>query len=167
MQTNGLTERFNQTLSRCLTKIVNESQTDWDEKINTVLMDRGIFETYLLPLTNKPTFEEHLQLLHNPTSWATQTEVLAVATYFRVPVFYYVLQYEEYVWGCFKPLIHLNMKHPRNELDDNPLIVVPSHCELLYYKNSHHCIVSSSDSCVPNDFPLVKEKVVEVMIFDE
>ena len=27
MQTNGLTERFNQTLSRCLTKIVNESQT--------------------------------------------------------------------------------------------------------------------------------------------
>ena len=88
MQTNGLTERFNQTLSRCLTKIVNESQTDWDEKINTVLMDRGIFETYLLPLTNKPTFEEHLQLLHNPTSWATQTEVLAVATYFRVPVFF-------------------------------------------------------------------------------
>ena len=58
-------------------------------------MNRGIFETYLLPLTNKPTFEEHLQLLHNPTSWATQTEVLAVATYFRVPVFYYVLQYEE------------------------------------------------------------------------
>ena len=38
MQTNGLTERFNQTLSRCLTKIVNESQTDWDEKIDTVLM---------------------------------------------------------------------------------------------------------------------------------
>ena len=51
-------------------------------------MNRGILETYLLPLTNKPTFEEHLQLLHNPTSWATQTEVLAVATYFRVPVFY-------------------------------------------------------------------------------
>ena len=50
-------------------------------------MNRGIFETYLLPLTNKPTFEEHLQLLHNPTSWATQTEVLAVATYFRVPCF--------------------------------------------------------------------------------
>ena len=38
MQTNGLTERFNQTLSRCLTKIVNESQTDWDEKIDTVLL---------------------------------------------------------------------------------------------------------------------------------
>ena len=44
------------------------------------------------------------------------------------------------------------MKQPRNELDDNPLIVVPSHFELLYYKNSYYdCIVSSSDSCVPND----------------
>ena len=124
-------------------------------------MDRGIFETYLLPLTNKPTFEEHF------SSYIILLP-LAVATYFRVPVFYYVLQYEEYVWGCFKPLTHLNMKHPRNELDDNLLIVVPAHFELLYYKHSHYdCIVSSSDSCVPNDFPLVEEKVVEVIIFDE
>ena len=38
MQTNGLTERFNQTLSRCLAKIINEDQTDWDEKLDTVLM---------------------------------------------------------------------------------------------------------------------------------
>ena len=37
-QTNGLTERFNQTLSRCLSKVVDESQSDWDEKIDTVLM---------------------------------------------------------------------------------------------------------------------------------
>ena len=38
LQTNGLTERFNQTLSRCLAKIVNESQSDWDDKIDTDLM---------------------------------------------------------------------------------------------------------------------------------
>jgi len=37
-QTNGLTERFNQTLTRCLAKVVNESQSDWDEKIDTVLV---------------------------------------------------------------------------------------------------------------------------------
>ena len=37
-QTNGLTERFNQILTRCLSKVVDESQTDWDEKIDTVLM---------------------------------------------------------------------------------------------------------------------------------
>ena len=36
-QTNGLCERFNQTLTHSLIKIVNESQNDWDEKISAVL----------------------------------------------------------------------------------------------------------------------------------
>lgn len=38
LQTNGLTERFNQTLSRCLAKVVDEDQQNWDEKLDTVLM---------------------------------------------------------------------------------------------------------------------------------
>ncbi len=38
LQTNGLTEWFNQTLSRCLAKVVNEDHSNWDEKIDTVLM---------------------------------------------------------------------------------------------------------------------------------
>ena len=33
-----MTERFNQTLSRCLAKVINDEQTNWDEKIDTVLM---------------------------------------------------------------------------------------------------------------------------------
>ncbi|KAL5479399.1 hypothetical protein EMCRGX_G022919 [Ephydatia muelleri] len=37
-QTNGLTERFNQTLSLCLAKMVDEDQKNWDVKIETVLM---------------------------------------------------------------------------------------------------------------------------------
>ena len=36
-QTNGLVERFNQTLQRSLVKVVNENQTDWDEKLDGVL----------------------------------------------------------------------------------------------------------------------------------
>ena len=35
---NGLTERFNQTLSRCLAKLCNDDHTDWDEKLDTILM---------------------------------------------------------------------------------------------------------------------------------
>ena len=35
---NGLTERFNQTLTRSLAKITGESHDDWDLKLNTVLM---------------------------------------------------------------------------------------------------------------------------------
>ena len=38
LQTNGLTERFNQMLSQCLAKVCNEDQTNWDEKLDTVLM---------------------------------------------------------------------------------------------------------------------------------
>ena len=38
MQTNGLTERFNQTLTRCLAKLCNDEHTDWDEQIDTALM---------------------------------------------------------------------------------------------------------------------------------
>ena len=38
MQTNGLTERFNQTLSQCLAKVCNDDHTNWDEKLDTVLM---------------------------------------------------------------------------------------------------------------------------------
>ena len=37
-QSNGLTERFNQTLSRSLAKITDEDHTDWDLKIDTILM---------------------------------------------------------------------------------------------------------------------------------
>ena len=36
-QTNGLVERFNQTLQRSLIKVVNSNQTDWDEKLDGVL----------------------------------------------------------------------------------------------------------------------------------
>lgn len=36
-QTNGLTERFNQTLCRSLSKLVNDSHSDWDLKLQTIL----------------------------------------------------------------------------------------------------------------------------------
>ena len=36
-QTNGLVERFNQTVQRSLIKLVNNNQTNWDEKLDGVL----------------------------------------------------------------------------------------------------------------------------------
>ena len=36
-QTNGLVERYNQTLQRCLIKLVNREQDNWDEYIDGVL----------------------------------------------------------------------------------------------------------------------------------
>ena len=37
-QSNGLTERFNQTLVRSLGKVVNDDQDNWDDQIDMVLM---------------------------------------------------------------------------------------------------------------------------------
>ena len=36
-QTNGLTECFNQTLSNCLLSKINESQDNWDDKLDAIL----------------------------------------------------------------------------------------------------------------------------------
>ena len=33
LQSNGLTERFNQTLQMTLLKVVNDTQTDWDDHL--------------------------------------------------------------------------------------------------------------------------------------
>ena len=38
LQTNGLVERYNQTLQRSLLKLVNKQQNNWDEFINGVLL---------------------------------------------------------------------------------------------------------------------------------
>ena len=35
--TNGLTERFNQTLQTALVKMVNENQNDWEDHLSAVL----------------------------------------------------------------------------------------------------------------------------------
>ncbi|XP_071833952.1 uncharacterized protein [Apostichopus japonicus] len=37
-QTNGLDERFNQTLQMSLIKVVNQNQDDWDETLSSILM---------------------------------------------------------------------------------------------------------------------------------
>ena len=36
-QSNGLVERYNQTLQRSFIKFVNNNQNDWDEKLDGVL----------------------------------------------------------------------------------------------------------------------------------
>ena len=38
MQTNGLTERFNQTLVRSLGKLANDDHDNWDDQIDMILM---------------------------------------------------------------------------------------------------------------------------------
>lgn len=56
LQKKGLTERFNQTISG----LVDESQTDWDGKIDTVLMG---YRTSCIPWRLLPWSQKNLYLL--------------------------------------------------------------------------------------------------------
>lgn len=53
-QTNGLVERFNQTLQRSLVKMANKEQNDWDEYIDGVLF---AYRTATQKSTNSTPFE--------------------------------------------------------------------------------------------------------------
>lgn len=53
-QTNGLVERFNQTLQRSLVKLVNEQQNNWDEYIDGALF---AYRTSVQKSTNFSPFE--------------------------------------------------------------------------------------------------------------
>lgn len=66
LQTNGLTERLNQTLSQCLAKLCNDNQTNWDEKLDTVLM--GYRASCQASTKHSPyyiLFQQHMRLPTN------------------------------------------------------------------------------------------------------
>ena len=50
-QTNGLTERFNQTLQTALMKMVNEEQNDWDEHLPAVLFAYHMSQQWAIKMT--------------------------------------------------------------------------------------------------------------------
>lgn len=61
MQTNGLTERFNQKLSRCLAKVCNEDQSNRDEMILAVLMEYTCFQQHMqLPIDGEVSWSEEI-----------------------------------------------------------------------------------------------------------
>ena len=64
------------------------------EQINEYL-----FAKFLMPPVNKPSFQKHLKFLQRPGSWATQVEVVTVATMFQVPV-YYCKSSQDGVYEC-------------------------------------------------------------------
>lgn len=53
-QTNGLVERFNQTLQRFLVELLNDNQNDWDELLDGVLF---VYRTSIQKSTQVSPFE--------------------------------------------------------------------------------------------------------------
>ena len=67
-------------------------------------LNQSVFQPYLTPI-NKPTMTEHIPHVKTPDVFGTHMEILAIATYYGVPVFYCCLQARAgYRWHCVKPL---------------------------------------------------------------
>ena len=68
-QTNGLDERFNQTLSQALVKVINENQNDWDLHIDPILFayrtsknDTTKFSPFYLMFSRQPKLPIELEI---------------------------------------------------------------------------------------------------------
>ena len=81
---------------------------------------------------------------YNPNTWATHIEVLAIAAYFQVPVYFCTDPSQPstggtYRWECFNPIAS-------RELLRYPILTEPlfegansiRHLELVYYRNCHY-----------------------------
>lgn len=74
-QTNGLTERFNQTLCRSLVKFINESQDDWDQKLESILFGYRAakhrttgFSPFFMMYHREALLPIDIELMPNPSS---------------------------------------------------------------------------------------------------
>ena len=68
-----MTERFNQTLSRCLAKVIDDDQCNWDEKIDTVLM--GYRASKQASIKQSPYFmlyQQHMRLPIDAESYSNE-----------------------------------------------------------------------------------------------
>ena len=94
--------------------------------------------------------EQHLTTLASPNSWATQVEVAAAASLFRIPVYYCSREENgQYKWNVVKPLTDKRqrpiVKCPiLPELDEDITMKDPTHFELLYFHNSHYDAIVSA-----------------------
>ncbi len=108
-------------------------------------------EIYRVENRNQEIFEQHvdegmsmtqhLKTLLSPSSWATQVEVVAAASLFNIPLYYYTSN--TYKWNVVKPLVDRDSKPliicPQlTPLNDSVNLLRPTHFELLNYTGTHY-----------------------------
>lgn len=106
------------------------------------------FTPFLMSI-NKPTFEEHIRHIGTPQTWGTHIEVLAVATYYKFPVYFLNKKRGEEVfkWNVIKPLCTDNMSYPFLVEEDGFLASTEAtHIEIVYY-----CSHYNSITCLDTD----------------
>ena len=125
-------------------RAISYSVTNDEENYSSIGLLLQIFENLnkelfrgVLSSVNKPTIEEHIAHMGIPNTWGTQVELLAIATYYQVPVCTYVVDDANLRWEVIKPLSNAaHLYYPITM--DGESYTPHGHFEPLYYPNSHY-----------------------------
>ena len=69
------------------------------------MYNKSVFSIFLIPGENEPTMEKHIENGSIPGTWATQVEVVAAASTFEIPIYYYSIdkKSDKYTWKVVHP----------------------------------------------------------------
>ena len=117
-------------------------------------LNKATFQPFLTEI-NKPTMEEHIQHLLVSGVFGTHMEILAIATFYGVPVFYCCPSADQqYSWHCVMPSRDREVRYP--DLAGCPLegVPPPTHFELSYIQSTHYdSVVSITTGKLSEDLP--------------
>ena len=83
---------------------------------------------------NKPTIKDHIRHIGIPSTWGTHIEVLAVATYFKMPVYIACATRNLCIWQVVKPL-QSKLSYPILSQDDRDM---PEMESIDLFEIAHH-----------------------------
>lgn len=131
----------------------------------TITLNKITFKSYFIPSSSIKTIEDLCQQNWKPGVWATQIEVIAAATVFRVPI---SPSTEEMKWNVIHPLNNSSIRYPVfSDIDiEETGYLRPSHFELLYYQHYHYdAVVGMDTGSVSADIPILtgtKNKLIDL-----
>ena len=126
-------------------------------------LNPSAFQPYLTPI-NYPTMAEHISHVQKPDVFGTHLEILAIATFYNVPVYYCQLLRGQYSWHCVEPMRSAGESFRVPDLSGSPLeeIRPPSHFQLSYTLNIHYDSIVSVTGEVCKDLPHLSSEEVHV-----
>ena len=128
-------------------------------------LNQSVFKPYLSTI-NQPTMTKHINHVETPGIFGTHMEILAMATYYGVPVFYCCLQghsQQQCRWHC-RPISSKDNHLRYPELAGSPLehVEPPTHFELSYMHNTHYNSIVSLTGELRSDLPELNHEEVHV-----
>ena len=88
-------------------------------------LNQSIFQPHLTPI-NHPTMAEHVKAVQKPGVFGTHLEILAIATYYGVPIYYCQKSRNHYSWHCVDPIRSTGSSFRLPDLSGSPLEQVPA-----------------------------------------